>query len=97
MLNTHLIGPFIFEGRLTGQRYLQFLQEELPPLLEDLPLHIRQGMYLQHDGATSHFSSEVVNYLNRTFTERSIGRDSAFPGPARSPDLNPLDYCYGAG
>ncbi|KAJ8896287.1 hypothetical protein PR048_001631 [Dryococelus australis] len=32
-----LIGPFIFPGRLTGVVYLQFLQEELPLLLEDIP------------------------------------------------------------
>ena len=62
--------PIHFEGLLTGQRYLQFLREELPPLLEDVPLDIRQGMYFQHDGALPHFSREVVNYLNRTFTER---------------------------
>jgi len=37
--------------RLTGQAYLRFLQEELPRLLEDVPLNKRGSMYLQHDGA----------------------------------------------
>jgi len=30
VLDDQLIGPFILEGRLTGEAYLQFLQEELP-------------------------------------------------------------------
>jgi len=29
VLDYRLIGPFILEGRLTGEAYLQFLQEEL--------------------------------------------------------------------
>ena len=38
-LDDQLIGPFILEGRLTGEAYLRFLQEELPRLLEDVPLN----------------------------------------------------------
>jgi hypothetical protein len=30
VLDDQLIGPFILEGRLTGEAYLQFLQEDLP-------------------------------------------------------------------
>ena len=36
VLDDQLIGPFILEGRLTGEAYLRFLQEELPQLLEDV-------------------------------------------------------------
>ena len=39
VLNGQLIGPFILEGRLTGEAHLRFLQEELPRLLEDVPLN----------------------------------------------------------
>ena len=48
-----MIGPFILEGRLTGEAYLRFLQEELPRLLEDVPLNKRGRIYsyFQHDGA----------------------------------------------
>jgi len=38
VLDDQLIGLFILEGRLTGEVYLRFLQEELPRLLEDVPL-----------------------------------------------------------
>ena len=30
VLDDQLIGPLILEGRLTGEAYLRFLQEELP-------------------------------------------------------------------
>jgi hypothetical protein len=33
-----LIGPVILEDRMTGQNYLEFLQNELPEQLEDVPL-----------------------------------------------------------
>jgi hypothetical protein len=33
-----LIGPVVLEDRLTGQNYLEFLQNELPEQLEDVPL-----------------------------------------------------------
>ena len=41
VLDYQLIGPFVLEGHLTGEAYLRFLQEELPQLLEDVPLNKR--------------------------------------------------------
>ena len=67
VLDDQLIGPFILEGCLTEEAYLRFLQEELPGLLEDVPLNKRGRMYFQHDGAPPHFSSEVRNFLNYRF------------------------------
>jgi len=58
VLDNQLIGPFILEGRLTGEVYLRFLQEELPRLVEDVPLNKRGCMYFQHDGAP-HSSREI--------------------------------------
>ena len=52
VLDDQLIGPFILEGHLTGETYLRFLQEELPQLLEDVPLDKRSHMYFQHNGAS---------------------------------------------
>ena len=59
VLDDQLIGPFILEGRLTREAYLRFLQEELPRLLEDLPLNKRGRMYFQHDGARPHFHMKL--------------------------------------
>jgi len=92
-LDYQLIGPFILEGRLTGEAYLRFLQEELPRLLEDVPLNKQGRMYSQHDGAPPHSSREVRNFLNYRFPGRGIGRGGPHSWPARSPDLSPLDYC----
>ena len=88
-----MIGPFILEGRLTGETYLWFLQEELTRLLEDVPLNKRGRMYFQHGGDPPHFSREVRNSLNYLFPGRSIGCGGPHNWPARSPDLSPMDYC----
>jgi len=93
VLDDQLIGPFILEGRLTGEAYLRFLQEELPRLLDDVPLNKRGRMYFQHDGAPPHFSREVRNFPNYRFPGRWIERGGPHSWPARSPDLSLLDYC----
>jgi hypothetical protein len=66
VLHDHLISPFVFLGRLIGAVNLQFLQEELPQLLEDVPLAMRYRMVFQHDG-TPHFNRAVVEHLNVHF------------------------------
>jgi len=93
VLDDQLIGPFILEVRLTGEAYLRFLQEELPRLLEDVPLNTRGLKYFQHDEAPPHSSREVRNFLNCRFPVRWIGRGGPYNWPARSPELSPLDYC----
>lgn len=92
ILNGQIIGPFFFDQSLNGERYLNFLRNELPILLEDVPLGIRRHMYFQHDGCPAHYSLDVRNYLNTTYPDRWIGRGSLFPWPARSPDLTCLDF-----
>lgn len=92
IIGNHLIGPFIIDGRLNGVNYLQFLQEELNNLLEEVPLQIRNNMWFMHDGAPPHFSVIVREYLDNRFPNQWIGRGGPFPWPPRSPDLNPLDF-----
>lgn len=89
----HLIGPWVLPNRLNGALYLQFLQTVLPELLEDLDLETRAEMYFMHDGAPPHFVVDVRAHLDRTFPGRWIGRGGPVLWPARSPDLNPLDFC----
>ena len=50
-------------------------------------------MYFQHDGDPPHSSREVGNFLNYRFPGRWIGSGGPHNWPARSPDLNPLNYC----
>lgn len=92
IVGDHLIGPFFLPGRLTGESYLHFLRHELPLLLEDLPLLLRNQMWYMHDGAPAHFSILVRNYLNEVYPNRWIGRGGPQPWPPRSPDLNSLDF-----
>ena len=62
---------------------------ELPTLLENVPLQTRLQMCYQNDGAPSHLGQDVRQYLNHRFPNRRIGRGGAQNWPPR--DLNPLD------
>ncbi|XP_036149084.1 uncharacterized protein LOC118647750 [Monomorium pharaonis] len=64
----------------------------LPPLLEDIPLHVRGNMIFQHDGAPAHFSRRVREILDDRYPNRWMGRGGPIAWPPRSPDLNVLDY-----
>lgn len=92
ILGDRLLGPVVLPNRLTGVAYLNFLQNTLGDLLDDIPLRLRQQMWFQHDGAPAHFSVDVREHLHRTFDQRWIGRGGPVSWPARSPDLNPLDF-----
>ena len=92
MIDDLLVGPVILDDLMTGQYYLDFLQNELPKHLEDVPLAARIAMYFQHDGAP-YYTRHVMQHLNDTFPNRWIGRGSTINWPPRSPDLTPLDFC----
>jgi hypothetical protein len=87
-----LIGPYVLPNRLSGASYLQFIRDTLPELLDEIPLEDRTSMWFMHDGAPAHFELNVRAELDRKFQENWIGRGGPVPWPARSPDLNPLDY-----
>lgn len=92
IIGGRIIGPYFFDQALTGNRFLDFLRNDLPVLLEDVPLETRQNMFLQLDGCPAHFSLNVREHLNQEYAGRWIGRGSLFPWPARSPDLTCLDF-----
>lgn len=92
IIGDHFLGPYEFPHTLNGENYLHFLQNDFINLLEELPLNLRQNMWIMQDGAPPHYTREVRTYLNINFSERWIGRGSHFPWPARSPDFNPLDF-----
>jgi len=92
MLGKRLIGSFVFDNNLTGNTYETFLRNELPGLLEDIPLMIRSQMYFQHDGVPPHYTNRVRELLNELFPNRWLGRSGPVTWPPKSPDLTPLDY-----
>jgi hypothetical protein len=81
IIDDHLIGPYLFPLRLTGDIYLTFLQETLPELLEVVPSEVRREMWFQHDGAPAHFTNIVREYLDEKFGNRWIGREGPITGP----------------
>jgi hypothetical protein len=64
------IGPYLMPSLTNGQRYVTFLRETLPLLLEDLPLDVRRRMWFQHDGAPAHSDRNAREYLNERFGNR---------------------------
>ena len=44
------------------------------------------------DGAPAYFSRITREFLNNNYTNRWIGRRGPIAWPARSPDLNPLNF-----
>ena len=79
-------------GTLTGTKYVDFLSTRLHGILEQVPVDIRLRMRFMHDGAPPHFSRVARQFLNRHFANKWIGRGAPIAWPARSPDLNPLDF-----
>lgn len=92
IVGTRIIGPILFQGRLNGQRYLEFLQNDIEEFLEELPLEILRRLYFQQDGAPPHNAAQVVNYLSDNFGEKVIATNGPIRWPPRSPDLTPLDF-----
>ncbi|XP_066600978.1 uncharacterized protein [Prorops nasuta] len=92
LIGDRVIGPFFLPPRLNGEKYLQFVEEQLPQLLEDVPLFVRESMIFQHDGAPAHFHRNVRTILDARFPDRWMGRGGPITWPALSPELTPLDF-----
>lgn len=90
--NHRIIGPYFFREPLNGPRYLNFLQNELPHLLEELPDIETEQMWIQQDGAPPHYHRQVREFLHHHYPQKWIGRDGFISWPPRSCDLTPLDF-----
>ena len=92
IIDKFFIGPFFLDGKLTGTKYVDFFSTRLHEILEQVPVDVRVGMRFTHDGASPHFRRVARQFLNRHFANKWIGRGGPIAWPARSPDLNPLDF-----
>lgn len=96
IIGDRIIGPIFFDNNLTGDRYLEFLQNILvPELRRAFPTengNIDERIYFQQDGAPPHYAANVRAFLNAFFRNKWIGRRGTIEWPARSPDLTPLDF-----
>ena len=87
-------GPWRVWHRMVLQKFLKisgnyiiFIRDILPEMLENVPLHVRQRLWFQHDGALA-----VREYLTNVFPNRWIGRDGPVQWPPHSPDLTAMDF-----
>lgn len=92
LLGSQIIGPFFFDRTLNGARYLEFLQNDLPVLLEEVDLRTRRTMWFQQDGAPPHYARAVRQHLDELFPAQWIGRGGPIVWPPRSPDLTSPDF-----
>lgn len=88
--NNRVLGPIIYRQPLTGERFLNFLQNDIEYYLEDLPLIDYNQIIWHQDGAPPHTTIAVRNYLNNRFHEW-IGKHGTIRWPPNSPDLSLLD------
>ncbi|GBN26204.1 Zinc finger protein 45 [Araneus ventricosus] len=92
IFNDKLIGPAFYEETLTGQRYMELLQDVITDFVENLPLQQLRNVWFQHDGAPPHKISNVKQYLMETFQNQVIGYGDFVEWPPRSADLTPWDF-----
>lgn len=92
IINGTLLGPIFFPLKLNGNKYLEFLQNDLTLMLRDFSDRRLQRMWFMHDGATPHACEQVRNHLDNMFPNRWIGANGPVKWPANSADLNPIDF-----
>jgi len=96
VLGNRFIAPFVFDNSLTGNTYGAFLRNELPGLLENIPLMIRSQMYFQQDGAPPHYTRHVREYLNECFLTAGYVVVGLLHGHRGRQDLHILIIASGA-
>ena len=77
ILDDQLLGPAVPPNTLTGLMYRRFLFNDLPVLLEDVPVHQRQQMRFMPDGTSPHFRCTGRQHVIQTFSGQPIGSGGA--------------------
>ena len=86
-----LVGAYFFEDdTVNGNNYLSMFQKFF--FWEVRKLRKVRSIIFQQDGAPTHFSTDVRQYLDNHFSNRWIGRGDPIRWVLRSPDLTPLDF-----
>ena len=74
IIQDHLIGPYLLPDCLDIQNYLEFLQQMSLDTPQHVPIKCQDIMWLNHDIAPAHFSTNLRNYLNTAFPIKMIVR-----------------------
>jgi hypothetical protein len=86
-----IIGPFFLNHNLGTETFLELLQNQVGPALEEIAPE-NQDIWFQMDGCPAHNSREVREYVQNVFNGLTIGPNYTINWPARSPDLSPNDF-----
>ena len=91
-----VIGPEALPRVVNGRTFCRFFRTNWNRWMEELELDEddEREIYVMFDGAPIHRYLPFRAFLNARFRNRWIGRDSQIRWPARSPDLNILDFFY---
>ena len=76
------IGPFFINGSVTGQVYLQLLQQRVWPTLQAIMWEEEEFVVFQHYGASAHYETHVRAWLDGKLEVRWMGRGGPIPWPA---------------
>ncbi|CAG4985761.1 unnamed protein product [Parnassius apollo] len=90
MTPCQVIGPFLLEETMNGERCLNMLENRVWPALSTFD-NIENMIFMQ-DRAPPHFTSNVRQWLDNRFPGRWLGLRGPHEWPARSPDLTPGDF-----
>ena len=93
VVGDRILGPIFYEGGLTGDRYYQFLTEEIENFLDELPLNILNRSIWQQDGAPAHNTANVTHFLNEKY-ETWVGKNGSIRWCPNSPDLTLMDRSF---
>jgi hypothetical protein len=84
--------PFFFaENTITSAIYLDKPENWLwPQMTEDIP----QDLIQFQDGVPLHYHWKLQQFLDDNLPGYWVGHAGSIPWPARSPNLNPLDFLF---
>jgi len=87
-----LIGPFFFEGTVTGEAYPEMLRASILPARR--ALYENSEVFYQQDGAPPHSHRDMRAFLDENLQGHWIGRRGTFEFTPRSPDLTHVDLYF---
>ena len=87
-----VVGPIFYQDNLNANKYLDMLNNEIIPSLQEGYGVRFQRIWWMQDGAPCHRGIIVKNRLKDVFGDRIIGVGHDVEWPPRSPDLTPCDF-----